>query len=212
MGTNSVDFIDQIFNVVDTVLSKWLSYDSVWWKRDSLSVDFTISSLEDEFSDGFSWRISESDVRLNFSEEIWWSFVDSNKGSIVDLSQSEQSQDSNDFWVELVNTSNSDHECEFGLSGYINLSSKFGISSGIDFSSNYFLVVCFMFLCTFDCLSSLCFVSLSSFGSQLLKSSSVFTVSLFFLSLCFGFRRDNFFTCHFYHNMNNYTNNVRFIN
>ncbi len=126
--TNSVDFVNQIFNVVDAMLSKWFSYNGVWWERDSLSVDFTISSLEDKFSNGFSWRISKGDVRLNFSEEIWWSFVDSDKGSVVDLSQSEQSQDSDNLWVEFVNTSDSNNECEFWLSGYVDLTCKFGLS------------------------------------------------------------------------------------
>jgi len=128
VGTNSVDFVDQIFNVVDTVLSKGFSYDSVWWERDSLSVDFTISSLENEFSNGFSWRISEGDIRLNFSEEIWWSLVDSDKSSVVDLSQSEQSEDSDNLGVEFVNTSDSDNECESWLSRYVDLTCKFGLS------------------------------------------------------------------------------------
>jgi len=128
VGTNSVDFVDQIFNIVDAVLSKWFSYDSVWWERDSLSVDFTISSLENEFSNGFSWRISDSNIRLNFSEEVGWSFVDSNKSSVVDLSQSEQSEDSDNLGVEFVNTSDSDNECKFGLSRYVDLTCKFGLS------------------------------------------------------------------------------------
>ena len=85
------------------------------------------------------------------------------------------------------------------------------VSSGIDFSSYSFLVIGLVSLGTLDSLSSLSFVGLSSFGSQLLESSSVFGISLFFLSVCFRFRRDNFFASHFYHNMINYTNNVRFI-
>jgi hypothetical protein len=46
----------------------------------------------------------------------------------VDLSQSEQSQDSDDLGVEFVNTSDSHNECESRLSGYVDLSGKFGLS------------------------------------------------------------------------------------
>jgi hypothetical protein len=46
----------------------------------------------------------------------------------VDLSQSEQSQDSDNLWVEFVNTSDSNNECEFWLSGYVDLTCKFGLS------------------------------------------------------------------------------------
>ena len=128
VGSYSMDFVDQIFNVVNTVLSKWFSNDGVWWERDSLSVDFTESSLEDEFSNWFSGRISKSNVRLNFSKQVWWSFVDSDKSSVVDLSKSEQSQDSDDFRVEFVNTSDSYDESELGLSRYVNLTSKLGLN------------------------------------------------------------------------------------
>ena len=124
----SVDFVDQIFDVIDAVLSEWFSYDGVWWERDSLSVDFSVSSLENEFSNSFSGRISEGDIWLNFSEEVGWSFVDSDKGSVVDLSQSEQSEDSDDFRVEFVNTSDSYNECESWLSWYVDLTSELGLN------------------------------------------------------------------------------------
>ena len=128
VGTNTVDFVDQIFNVVDTVLSKGFGNDCVWWERDSLSVDLSVSSLENEFSNSFSGRVSESDVWLNFSEEVGWSFVNSDKSSVVDLSQSEQSEDSDDFRVEFVNTSDSYNECESWLSWYVDLTSELGLN------------------------------------------------------------------------------------
>ena len=46
----------------------------------------------------------------------------------MNLSQSEQSQDSDDFGVEFVNTSNSNNECESGLGGYVNLSSELSLN------------------------------------------------------------------------------------
>lgn len=58
MGSYGVDLVDQIFKRSDAVLSKAVLNESVVGKRDSLLVDFTISSLVNEFLDCFSGRIS----------------------------------------------------------------------------------------------------------------------------------------------------------
>ena len=52
-------------------------------------VDFAISSLVNELSDSLSGRISEGDVWLNFSDEVSSGLVDSDEGSVVQLSQSQ---------------------------------------------------------------------------------------------------------------------------
>ena len=46
----------------------------------------------------------------------------------MDLSESQQSQDSDDFRVKFVDTSDSYNECKFRLSRYINLTSKLGLN------------------------------------------------------------------------------------
>ena len=122
VSTNSVDLVDKIFNIVNTLLSQWFLDDGVGRKRDSLLVDLSVSSLENNFSDGLSGWVSEGDVWLNSSEDVGWGFIDSDEDTIVDLSQSEDSQDSDNFGVEFVNTSDSNDECEFGLGWYVDLS------------------------------------------------------------------------------------------
>ena len=68
--SDSVDFIDEIFNSVDSNLSKSLFNDGIIGERSSLFVDLAISSLKDEFSDGFPGWVSEGNIRLNSSDEI----------------------------------------------------------------------------------------------------------------------------------------------
>jgi len=89
MRSYSVDLIDKVFNIVDSELTKGFGNNGVVWKGDSLSVNFAVSSLENELSDWLSSGISESNIGLNFSQEIGWSFIDSDESSIVDLSQSQ---------------------------------------------------------------------------------------------------------------------------
>ena len=90
-------------------------------------VDLTISSLEDEFSDGFSSGISEGDIGLDSSDEVGGSLVDSHESTVVDLSESKNSKDSNDFGVKFVDTPDSDDEGQSGLGWYVDLSAEFGL-------------------------------------------------------------------------------------
>lgn len=93
-----------------------------------MSVDLAISSLKDEFADGFARGVSEGDVGLDSSEHVDGGFVESNKDSVVELSEPKESHDSDDFGVELVNTSDSNNKGEPGLGRYVNLSGEFSLN------------------------------------------------------------------------------------
>lgn len=128
VGSYSVNLVDEILNGGDVVLSEGFLDDGVRGQGDSLSVDLAVSSLEDKFADGFARGVSEGDVGLDSSEEVGGGFVDSNEDSVVELSESEESHDPDDFGVELVNTSDSDNEGESGLSGYVDLSGELSLN------------------------------------------------------------------------------------
>lgn len=131
VGSHSVDFIDQIFNGRDSLLSEGFLNQSIGGKRDTLPVNFAISSLKDKFADGFAGRISECDVRFNTSEHIGGSFVDSNEDSVMELSESEESHDADNFGVEFVNTADPHNECQTGLSWDVNLTGELGLDHRI---------------------------------------------------------------------------------
>lgn len=58
VGSDGMDFIDQIFEGSDSVLSETILNESIVGEGDSLSVDFTITSLVHEFLDGFTRGIT----------------------------------------------------------------------------------------------------------------------------------------------------------
>ena len=64
----------------------------------------------------------------------------------MDLSESEESQDSQDFRVELVDTSDPDNKGNFRLSWNVNLSSKLCLSSCCNFSLVGSLILSLMLL------------------------------------------------------------------
>ena len=84
----------------------------VGFQGDSLLVDLAVTSLEDEFPDGLLGWVAVGDVGLNSSKHIDGGLVDSDEDSVMELSQSEESHDSDDLGVELVNTSDSNNKGE----------------------------------------------------------------------------------------------------
>ena len=58
----------------------------VGFKRNSLLVNFSVSSFQDKSSNSLSGGISVCDVWFNSSEHIDGSFVDSDEDSVVKLS------------------------------------------------------------------------------------------------------------------------------
>lgn len=107
--------MDEIFDSVDVLLSENLLNGSVGLEGNSLLVDLSVTSLEDELSDGFIAGITIGDVWLNSSEHIDGGFVKLDEDTVVELSQSEESHDSDGLGVEFVNTSDSDHEGDFRI-------------------------------------------------------------------------------------------------
>ena len=120
--------MDEIFDGVDVLLSEDLFNSVVGLEGNSLLVDLAVTSLEDELSDGFIGGITISDVWLNSSEHIDGSLVKLDEDTVVELSQSEESHDSDGFGIEFVNTSDSDHEGDFRISRYVDLASELSLN------------------------------------------------------------------------------------
>jgi len=88
----------------------------------------------------------------------------------VQLSESQDTEDSDRSWVKFIDTSNSDDEGQLGLGWDEDLSAQLGLSSGGDFSLLGSLVLSFEFLGSFGDLLSSSFIRSSSLFSLLLKS------------------------------------------
>jgi len=117
VGTASRNFVDQFLNSLDTESAQTLGDDFVGSKRDSLLFDLSVTSLVDQIRDELLSGESESDIRLDFLEHIQSSSIYSDKGGVVDLSESEQLKDLSDLRSQMVDTSDSGHEDNSGFSG-----------------------------------------------------------------------------------------------
>lgn len=81
--SDSVDFVDQIFNTDDAILTKSLFNDLIGGNGDSLLIDLSVSSLVDHVGDGMSGGITESDIRLDLLDHVKSSSVNSDEGGVV---------------------------------------------------------------------------------------------------------------------------------
>ena len=88
--STSRDFVNELFNVVNAVFTKFLSNNSVIRKRKSVSVNLTISTFIDQTRDSVTSGITESDMGFNPSDHVPSGFVKFNEDTIMELSKSEE--------------------------------------------------------------------------------------------------------------------------
>jgi len=89
LRTKVIDLIDDVLDASDTMLSKTLFNDFVLNERDSLSVEFSKSSLVDKILDGALRWESIGNIWLDLSEHVHRSLIILNEYSISDLGKSE---------------------------------------------------------------------------------------------------------------------------
>jgi hypothetical protein len=99
------DFVDEILNThAAVVLAEGFVNDGIGGDGDSGLVDFEETSLVDQIFDGFQVGIPEGDERLDSSQHVQGGGVHSDEGGVVDLSQSQETEDLGHVRVQLVDT------------------------------------------------------------------------------------------------------------
>ena len=141
-GTNSVEFVDQIFDADDSLGSQRFFDEGVVENGGSSTFSLGKSSLVDQFSDGLEVRISPGNVGFNNLQHVEGSLVNSEEDGIVDLSESHQLEDFSRLGVDLVDTSNSNNKSKFGFGSNVVVSSISGSSSVSQ--ERFFLVSVFL--------------------------------------------------------------------
>jgi len=97
VGTDTVDFSDQVFNANDVEFAEFLLNNFIGGEGNSLLVDLAVTSLIDQVSNSGSGRITESNKGLDLLDHVKSSSVDSDEDAIVYLSESEQLEDLSDL-------------------------------------------------------------------------------------------------------------------
>ncbi|BAO38274.1 hypothetical protein KLMA_10652 [Kluyveromyces marxianus DMKU3-1042] len=162
MRTNGDDFVDQVIDGQDTVLTQASFNDSVVGQWDSLLVDLTETSLVDQLSDSRVGWVTVSNVWFNQLQQFRSSLGDLDESTRVDLVQSQQLQNLSWLWWDLVDTLDSDNEDQLGFSWNVVRRVSLSFSLSIDDSSFSGFVFLLVSSVSFQNGSSLFLVSLIS--------------------------------------------------
>ena len=90
LGADGHDLVDEVLDAHDSVLAQLLLNDAVVSDWDPGSVHLGVSPLVHELSNGVSGWVAEGNVWLDLLDHVEGGLVDSDEGSVVDLSQSQK--------------------------------------------------------------------------------------------------------------------------
>lgn len=99
-GAAGGDFVDEVLDGGDAVLAEGVLDDLVVGDGNSLPVHFGIASLVDQLADGLSSGVSVGDIWFYLSDHVDGGLIQLHKGSVVELSDSQQLQDLSHSWVQ----------------------------------------------------------------------------------------------------------------
>jgi len=112
VGTNSEDFMDDIFNANDAKLFQILLYEFVIGESDPLASNFNEAPLVDELPNSLKIRVSPSDVGIHELQHLKDGTIDANEDTVMNLSQTEQTQYLPRTRINPIDTTNSDNKGE----------------------------------------------------------------------------------------------------
>jgi len=112
---DSVNLVNKILNIDDTILSKCLLNDAVVRRGGSALVLLAITTLVNQLPDTLQVGVSISNIRLNPAQHIHGSLVHLHEHPVEDLSQPQQLHDRPDLGVHVVDTPDPDDEHKLQL-------------------------------------------------------------------------------------------------
>lgn len=192
--TNSDDFVNQIIDRQNTVLTQVSFNDSVVGQRNSLLVDLTVTSLVQKLSNSRVGWVTVSDVWFNQLQQFNGSLGDLDESTRVDLVQSQKLQNLSWLWSNLVDTLNSDDEDQLVLSFNVEGTSSLSITLSLDdrsFSSFVLLLVSSVSLQNDSSLFLVSLIIKRNFSFLKMKKVEINIVSNLFLN------RQNYFLLRF---------------
>lgn len=104
VGSASLDFVDNIFDAVNSEFTESSLNNDVIGEGDSASVEFTVSSLVDELLDDGAGGVTVGDEGFNHADHVDGGLVETDEDTVVELSQTEELHDLLGLGGELVDT------------------------------------------------------------------------------------------------------------
>ena len=119
IGSDSEDLVDQILHADDAELAQMFLDELIVGESDALLVDLAISTLVDELTDRLEVGITIGDVWGDDGKHLLCGLSEADEDTIVDLKETEELEDFARLRCDLVDTSDTQHEDELVLVGYV---------------------------------------------------------------------------------------------
>lgn len=107
--------MDQIFDTDDALLTERPFHHRVVGQRDTRLVNLAISTLQDQFADGFEVGVSIGDIGLYTAEHREGGLVDFEEDAAVDSAEAKELEDFLGLGGDVVQTTDADDEEQLGF-------------------------------------------------------------------------------------------------
>jgi len=164
---NGENFVDQVFDANDILFAEILLNNGVVGDRQTLSLDLGISALVNQLTDSLQTRITPSDVRIGDTKHLDSSFVQLDKNTVVDLTQTKKLKDLARGRMNLVDATNSDDERKLGLIRDIVVAGFASLTLELDGGTLLLAILIHILLGALENLDLLCLGGLDGLGFAL---------------------------------------------
>lgn len=145
VGAAGVDFVNQVLNANDVVLSENPFNNTVVSDRDALLVYLSKAALVNQLLDKLKRGLTVHDIGLDKAKHVDSSFVELDKNGIVDLAQAQQLQNLANFGAVANNTTDANHQGYLGFSLDVDVASSTSLATqanGVILLGLVFLDIC----------------------------------------------------------------------
>ena len=132
VGSDSEDFVNQVFAAENIVLAKNALNDLVVSNGNALLVDLAKSALVHERLHSLERGVSVRDVGLDEAKHVDRRLVELDENSVVNLAEAEKLEDLLHLGGDADDTANTDHDGDLGLSGNEDVAGRLGGASEAD--------------------------------------------------------------------------------
>merc|ERR1719228_475665 len=167
VGTNSVDFVDQVLNTDDVLLAQVSFNCLIRFDGDTLSSHLDKSTFVDKFSNRLQVWSTPGNIRLTDSQHVYCGFIKLDEHSIVDLSETKELQHFLNLGCHLIDTTDTHDKGKLRLRRHVKVSFSLSIALQPNLVKLFCSVLLDVSLSTLEVLGFLLFLQNSSLGRNL---------------------------------------------
>ena len=131
VGADGPQLVDEVLNAGDAELAELVVNHRVVLERNALAVDLAVATGVDKLADGLAAGETVGDEGVDAADHVPGGLVELDEHTVVDLAEAEELHDLLLLGGQLVDTADTDHEGELGLTLNEEVAGSAGVTSGL---------------------------------------------------------------------------------